>query len=262
MAQHHEVTAMTVKQKCRYDMLTRVNRFGVAHAAAFQAASVGAQLFAALRESLVRLPNEFGAQANGYGRAREAMANKLAARESLYAALCALNRTARALAIDRPGLRGKFRLPSRDSDEALVAAARMCAGDAKRWTPIFVAYGLRAGFVDDLRAGIARFERAIADRTASRRAHVTARAGIEATLADSCATVRRLDAVVPNVLADDGAALGAWRRARRIAWRRPSKDRPARRTKARPTVIQPQNEKDTGGGGHRRLRAHLDGVSG
>jgi len=253
---------MTVKQKCRYDMFTRVNRFGVAHATAFPPASVGAQLLAALRESLSRLSNEFAAQADGYGRARDATTNKVTARASLYAALFALNRTARALAIDRPGLRGKFRLPSKDSDEALVAAGRTFAGDAQRWAPIFVAFGLRAGFVDDLRAAIVRFEHAITERTASRRAHVTARAGIEATIANSFATVRRLDAVVVNVLVDDVAAIGAWRRARRIAWRRPSKDRPARRTKAAPTVIQRQHEKDTGGGSRRRLRAHLDGISG
>jgi hypothetical protein len=232
---------MNVKQKRRYDMIARVDRFGIAHAGAFPHGSVGRQLFAALRESLARLPNECAAQAAGRNRAREGTANKAAARESLYAALSSINRTARALAIDRPGLRGKFRLPSQESDEALVAAARAFAGDAKRWAPVFVAYGLRAGFVDGLHAAVTRFEHAIAERAAGRRAHVAARAGIDAALADSFVTVRRLDAVVFNVLGDDVAALEGWRRARRVVWRRTSKDRRPRRPKARLTVIQPDH---------------------
>lgn len=253
---------MNVKQKRRYDMFTRVDCFGIAHAPAFPSGSVGRQLFDALHESLDGLSHESGAQALGRKQARAGTVNKATARHSLFAALVAINRTARALAIDRPGLRGKFRLPSRESDEALVSAARAFAGDAPRWAPIFVAYGLRAGFVDDLRAVLARFERAVADRSTGRRAHITARAGIEAGLAHSFVIVRRLDAVVVNVLGEDVAVLESWRRARRIARRRLSKDRPSRRTKARSTVIQRQDEKDSGGGSLRRLRAHLDGVSG
>jgi hypothetical protein len=236
---------LTIKQRRRYDLFMRVDRFGRAHARAFPGGSVGCQLFAGLHESLSRLWGEFVAQAAGRSNARDGTANKTAARKSLYAALLAMNRTARALAIDQPGLRGKFRLPTQDSDAALVAAARRFAGDAKRWAPIFVAYGLPAGFADDLRAAVARFEQAIAERTASRRAHVMARAGIEAILADSFATIRRLDAIVVNVLGQDIAALGAWRRARRMPRRRPSKDRRPRRSGARPTVIQPHDADGT-----------------
>jgi hypothetical protein len=232
---------MNVKQKRRYDMFTRVDRFGIEHARAFPRGSIGRQLFATLREPLARLPNEFAAQALGLNRAREGTADKAAARTSLYAALGAINRTARALAIDRPGLRGKFRLPSRESDEALVAAARAFAGNAQRWAPIFIAYGLRTGFVEELRAVVARFEHAIAYRAEGRRAHVTARAAIDARLADLFVIVRRLDAVVVNVLGEDAAALEMWRRARKIARRRASKDRPRRGMKARLTVIQPHH---------------------
>jgi hypothetical protein len=226
-------------------MFSRVNRFGSAHARAFPRGSVGYQLFAGLRESLSRLMGEYVAQDAGRSKASAGTAHKTAARKSLYAALVAMNRTARALAIDRPGLRGKFRLPTRDNDDALVAAARAFAADAQRFASIFVAYGLRAGFADDLRAAVARFEQAIAERAAGRRAHAMARAGIEAILADSFVAIRRLDAVVVNVLGEDVAALGAWRRARRMPRWRPSKDRRPRRAGARPTVIQPDDADGT-----------------
>ena len=253
---------MNVKQRRRYDMLSRVDRFGADHARAFPPGTVGFRLFAALHQSLVKLLEASSAQATGRSQARAGTANKARARTSLFAALCAINRTARALAIDRPGLRGKFRLPSQESDEALLVAARAFVGDAQRWAPVFISYGLRAGFVDDLRAAVTRFEQAVASRAAARKAHMTARAGIDAGLAHSFVIVRHLDAVVVNVSGGNLAVLKAWRRARRLAPQRPSKGRHPRRTKARLTVIQPQDEKGTGGGGHRHLRAHLDGVGG
>lgn len=234
---------MNVKQRRRFDMFARVDRFGIAHGDAFPRNSAGRQLFNMLRDILARLSEHSVVQASGHRQEQIGTAAKTSARESLYAAMCAISRTARALAINRPGFRGKFRLPSRESDQALIASARVFAGNARRLSSGFVAYGLRSGFVGDLSGAIARFEHAIAHRDANRRAHATARTGIDAALVKASSIVRQLDAVVFNVMGEDAVALENWRRARRLARLRTPNDRRPRRARARLTVIQPQHEK-------------------
>jgi hypothetical protein len=215
---------MNVKQRIRLEMFQRVDGFGIAHASAFHPSTAGRHLFDELQRTLAVLPNEDSAQVSGRRRAREGTAARLAARQALKAALEAISRTARALAVERPGFRRKFRLPSGEADDALLVAARAFAGDARKLMRYFVAYGLPDSFVDDLCGAVARVERAIADRAAGRRAHIAAYAGLNAALARAFSIVRQLDAVVLNVLGTDAAALRAWRRARRVPRRR-SKDR-------------------------------------
>src|SRR5215813_11746660 len=57
---------------------------------------------------------------------------------------------------------------------------------------VFVPYGLRAGFIDDLRGAVTRFEQSVANRLEARRTHVTARAAIDAGLTRSFVIVRHL----------------------------------------------------------------------
>lgn len=211
---------MNVKQIRQADMLESVSRFGFTYADAFRPPSAGGQLFAALREALNELLHQETAQDSGRSQAREGTLEKKAARESLRTAIVAISRTARALAVERPGFKRKFRLPLGEADHVLLAAARAFAGDARRLASHFVAYGLRDGFVDDLLSSAARFELAIASRAEGRRGHIAARAALNAALARAFSIVRRLDAVVTNVLADAVAPLEEWRRARRVVRRR------------------------------------------
>jgi len=238
---------MNVKQLRQADMLESVSRFGFTYADAFRPPSAGGQLFAALREALNELLHQETAQDSGRSQAREGTLEKKAARESLRTAVVAISRTARALAVERPGFKRKFQLPVGEADHVLLAAARAFAGDARRLASHFVAYGLRDGFVDDLLSSAARFEHAIASRAEGRRGHIVARAALNAALARAFSIVQRLDAVVVNVLAQNTVAMKAWRRARRVARRRrtPRARRPARRAVAQLIVIQPTDAEGT-----------------
>jgi hypothetical protein len=100
----------------------------------------------------------------------------------------AIHRTARALALD---VRLRREVPNWAMERAVE----------------FVDHGLPPAFLDHLAANANRFEQALRDRTASRNARVAAGISLKTSLDRGLLAVRRLDAVVPNVLGEDPAAL-------------------------------------------------------
>src|SRR5262244_3611166 len=95
----------------RYQMLTRVREFGARHASDFPADSFGGQTFADVGAVITALTGYATTQSVGRGSARERSVSKATARAALYAHLLAINVTARAVALDTPGLGTKFRMP-------------------------------------------------------------------------------------------------------------------------------------------------------
>jgi len=225
---------MSIKQRRLFEMLNRVDHFGRAHTDVFPPGSIGGQLFKALRDALTGLTMRYLGRASRRNQARDGFANDGAARDELQARLRALCRTARSLAIGAPEGKRPFRLPRRGGDEGLITAARAMAADARRSKGRFAAYGLH---LDDLDRAIAAFERACADRVERRRARGAASKDLEAALARAFSIVRRLDAVVTNVLADAVPPLEEWRRARRIVRRRRGARRVLKRHAASPADV-------------------------
>src|SRR5437870_3746571 len=118
---------MNVLDIRRYEMLVRVRQFGAAHPDAFPATSLGGQMFAAVGLAVDALDQQGASQVPGLGAAKEATASKAAARAALHETLDAVSHTARALALDTPGLDDKFRLPRSRNDQRLLNAARAFA---------------------------------------------------------------------------------------------------------------------------------------
>jgi hypothetical protein len=141
------------------------------------------------------------------------------AREALRDDLDAIVRTARAMALDMPGLDDKFRTPRETSDQAVLNAARAFARDAAPLAGDFIQYDMPEDFLADLEKSISDFEEAIRDHEAGKDTHVAATAGIEAAIDAGLDAVRRLDAIVPNRLRNDPATLALWERARRVEYR-------------------------------------------
>jgi len=135
----------------------------------------------------------------------------------LFGMLVAIRRTACAIAIDRVGYEKRFELPRGNSDPTLLTSSRAFARHAQERVEEFIAYGLSSGFVEDLAGAIDAFEQAIRARTASRAGRKSSNHGIKTTIDDGCRAVRRLDAVVFNVLGHDPRAVARWARARRVA---------------------------------------------
>ncbi|MDT7605445.1 MAG: hypothetical protein QOF61_3442 [Acidobacteriota bacterium] len=140
---------------------------------------------------------------------------KTAVREDLREQLEAINRTARAMSLDTPGLEDRFRLPRGNNDQALISTARAFHASAEPLKADFVKNELPATFLDDLQATITRFEGALAGRNTSREARVAATSAISSAIERGIGLVRQLDAIVRNKFRDDAATIAAWESASR-----------------------------------------------
>ena len=212
-------------------MLVRVSTFGAEHGAAFPIDTLAARTFVEVQETASQLAQHAVAQASA--RSREHVRVKAAARSRLRESLRIISRTARALAIDAPGVGHMFRLPRTNGDHALLTAARVMAHEAAGIAADFVDHGLPTTFVTDVDAAVAALEHATSEYEMAKQAGAAATAGVDAVLARGLASVRRLDVIVANVCRDNPPMMAAWRQVRRI-------ERRGRfATKERPTASSP-----------------------
>lgn len=200
----------------RYEAFLRVREFGTAHAAQFPPNSFGAEKFTALGEVIKGLDKHATTQVSGRSTARQGVTGKAAARDELRRDLEAINRTARSMAFDTPGLEDKFRLQREPKDQELLSAARAFAADAQPLSAEFTRRGLPANFLADLASDIESFEQAINRKTSGRAAHVAATAAIDDLIEDGMKHLRQLDTVVRNIFADDPATLAGWTSASHV----------------------------------------------
>ena len=211
---------MHTNQRLLHEMLERVNAFGSAHAKDFPAGTIGHQMFATVGGCVQDVVSQ--ATRHASERRRGAPASRARARKVLWDLIAAIRRTARAIAFDAPGFDRPFRLPRGNGAPRLIVASRALETAASKSAAEFIAHGLPPTFLDDLAGRIDGLERAVRASRESRFARRSAVTGIRASLKAGLRAVQRLDAVVPNVLGTDSAAMAAWRRARRV-------ERPVRR---------------------------------
>ena len=200
----------------RYEMLMRVRDFGAQRAASFPANTLGGEQFAVVAEAVEALTREATAQTSGVSSVQQATVTRAAARASLRESLQDIARTARAMALDTPGLENKFRLPRSGSDQALLNSARAFAADAAPLKSEFIRHELPAGFLEDLQSDITDLEQSIGSQNSNRDSHITATASIDATMERGMSAVQKLDAVVRNKFRDDHSILAAWESARHV----------------------------------------------
>ena len=230
---------MNLKGRRRYAMLTRVSAFGAKRSRAFPPSTLGAEMFAEVRRIVAELATHSAGQASSDGNVRHRTRARAAARKALRESMQAIQRTALALSIDTPGIDRKYRLPRGHGELALLTAAHMGVQHAHETVARFVAHGMPSTFLDDAAANIGRLERAIHASAVAKNARVAARARLHVDLRAALIAVRRLDAIVPNVLRRNPAALAAWRHARRVGGRAASKKRTLKqvdRSASRPMI--------------------------
>jgi hypothetical protein len=198
------------------EMFVRVDAFRSERAASFPADSLGGEQFAIVAEVIRTLTDATTSQTSGKSSVQQATASRTDARERLHDSLQAITRTARAMALDTPGLENKFRLPRSGSDQALLITARAFAADALPLKAEFIRHELPASFIEDLKDDIADLEHAMGGQNTGRDAHVTATASIETVIERGMNAVRKLDAIVRNKFRNDPATLAAWESARHV----------------------------------------------
>ena len=203
----------------RLEMLKRVRDFGAANAAAFAEGSFGRELFATITQVVTELDDLTTNRETGRGAAQSIAATKAATRENLRELIATINRTARALAFDTPGLEVKFRLPRVASDQALLNAARAFAADAVPLKANFLKLEMPADFLERLNQLIAEFEKTTTEKATAVGAHVAAKISLDETVARGLQAVRQLDVIIRNKFNGDPGVLANWTRASHVAIR-------------------------------------------
>jgi hypothetical protein len=189
---------------------SRTHDFGSAHASDFGPTSLATQLFTTLGGIVSKLDGHAAKQASSRGQAREGTTTRGQAREELRADLMAINRTARAMAQDVPGINDKFRVPPVGNDQLLLNAARAFLADATPLKAEFVAHELPGDFLEDLSDDIAALEAAISHQSSGVGNAVAGRAAIEATVDEGIAVMEKLDPIMKNKYANNPAVLAEW----------------------------------------------------
>lgn len=207
---------MNLKESRRCEMLARVCAFGKRRRHAFPLSTVGGQMFAEVGRIVAELSKHTEARMSCERTLRSRTQDRVAARKRLRASLQAIHRTALALAIDAPGTDRQHRLPRSRGDQALLNAACMSAQHARGSASAFIAHGLPETFLGDLAVDINRLEQAVQNGAVARTARASARAEVQEDVRASFIALRRLDAVVTNVLRGNQMAVAEWWRARRL----------------------------------------------
>jgi hypothetical protein len=195
--------------------MSRVSDFGITHAAAFPPNTEGGQLFAEMTVVVQDMATQAAAQAASLSAALENTANKSGAHAALRAKLKRINRTAYSMAVDEPGIKSKFRMPTGSGDQVLVNAARGYVTNATPMKAAFLKKEMPADFLTALEANIAELEEEMNDKRRNTEAHVTAKAAIKTGRAHGLKLLRKLDPIVRNKFHDDPVTLAAWDSASR-----------------------------------------------
>ena len=207
---------MNIKARLRFEMFERVDRFGRDHSAAIASHTHVVGLFTAVAGSSTEMGSKAAAQVSGVGSARGTTETKSSSRHHLEEQVDAINRTARAISISIPGVLDQFRMPSSDSDQALLAAARAFATAAAPLQAEFTKRGLPATFLTDLEQAITDFAATIDERNSSLESQVAATADLEGPLERGMTAVRELRLIIPTIFRDDPGALAAWATASHV----------------------------------------------
>ncbi|MFN0120328.1 MAG: hypothetical protein ACKV2V_07485 [Blastocatellia bacterium] len=201
----------------KHEMLKRVRGFGVKYRAEFPAGSHGQQLFADLDAALENIRRHDAARTTGTGLARENTAQRNKARENLRTMLQSIHRTARGIAIKRPGFENKFLLPSKLTDAGLLSVAQAFLENARPLAELFVLRNMPADFPAPLEQAIAAFENSTSARTDTRTGNIIAGSEMGDDLTEGMGVVTELDGVVHNRFAGQKNILLEWKIVTRLS---------------------------------------------
>jgi hypothetical protein len=201
---------MNDSENRRRQTFGRVQQFFLAHDSDFDSGSKGKILSTALGAIITELDGHAQAEASGMANQRQGTATRALARSALRDALEAINRTARAMADEVPGLNDKFRMPAAGNDQILLTAARAFGAEAEPLASQFIAHELPANFLADLDTRIAALETAINNQSSGSVNHVSMHEAIDDAIDRGINVVRKLDAIVRNKYTNNPAVLAEW----------------------------------------------------
>jgi hypothetical protein len=201
---------MNDSENRRRQTFARVQQFFLAHDSDFIAGSMGKTVSTTLGTIITELDGYAQAEASGMANQRQGTVTRALARSALREDLEAINRTARTLSDEVPGISEKFRMPAVGNDQILLTTARAFGAEAEPLATQLIAHELPANFLADLDADIAVMEAAINDQASGTSNHAAMNDAIDDAIDRGINVVRKLDAIVKNKYANNPAVLGEW----------------------------------------------------
>ena len=211
---------MTTDQLVRFNMFVRVLQFLEAFASLCPEGSTARQALEGLRAAVAALNQD---AATRVSRQQQGVERKPVARDALARKLDAIARTARMIAKTIPGFDEPFQLPRPVKYAVVLTAGHAFLRDAEPLAAQFIAHGMAADFVDDLRKALTAFEEAHAEREAGVVARSSAREGVRNAVKAANAAVNTIDLIVRYQHTADSEMQSAWQRARLLGGRRARK---------------------------------------
>ena len=156
-------------------------------------------------------------QLGGSGEAEGAVDLRKTTSRDLRAYLADVNRTARTLEPEHPGITPTFRLPRSGSYPALVAAAQNIIATATPLSEDFVEAGLPATFLTELGALLTAFQDATGRKNGGKISRALGTATLKAKARLGVLAAKKLDACVRNHFRGQPEMIAAWKVARKIA---------------------------------------------
>src|SRR5205085_2184534 len=205
---------MDDKQRRRFTRGEQVRDFTVSVTNSFPKDSKGAASIARITQLVEQITALDASRETNRREAKAGTSGKREARDALRNIINAISRTARAIGMDDPEMRDKFRAPAtRTNYQTLISTARSFLTEATPRKAQFIAYGMKADFLEDLDAKIKAFESHTEQQHTSGGARAADRAAIKAALDELDAEIERFDVIMLNTFAGDARTLAAWKTA-------------------------------------------------
>jgi hypothetical protein len=176
------------------------------------------QVLGDLEARLARADQLDAQQRGGETQQREAVIRRTEIRRTIQSELLPnLVRVGQAIAVDRPDLAGRFRLPNKKLPlRSFVSMSRGMFTQAVEDKTLFVARGLAPTLLDDLGKALDAFDRATEESHEGRRDHVGATAELVIVADEIVKLVGQLDGLNRYRFRDNPELKAAWDSARNV----------------------------------------------
>ena len=199
---------MTILLKLFLEMLERVVVFGDKHPQYFPQGSASAELIRQIEAASQKLAEELLSQRSRS--MKSATRERTKARQTLRNQILALTRTARVLQME------EFWMPRDNSDRAMIQFGKLFAANAVPLRQGFVDANMPPDFIEQMNGAAETLEKAVKESSFCRGTSRGVSTAVDRTRKEANTAVKRLDALMRNLLQTDPAALDIWASASRI----------------------------------------------
>lgn len=213
------------------EMATRMKGYRSVTGDDFPANSIGAQRFNTLDDLIVKIDLHGSRMAQEKGAAKAATEAKAARLDSIRGQMKSMRMTILSVEAQQPGVSQHFSMPSSNSAESIVEAARAFVTTGTNMKSLFLSREMPENFLEVLTDTIQSYEEAVNDYNLHSANRAAARTMLDEVCLQILAVRSELDPIIRNKYRADPEKLALWETASHL-------EKPPRRS----TNAEPDNE--------------------